>query len=108
MVLVRLLIIVKFYKETNVSIDKGEIVSILGASGSGKITLLNSILGLEQPTNDQLLYDGEDTKKQVMEKRPFNIVFRDYDLFPNLSVYENLVYGLRKQKLSLLKKNYKS
>lgn len=85
-------------KEINVSIAKGEIVSILGASGSGKTTLLNIILGLEQPTNGQLLYDGEDITKQVMEKRPFNIVFQDYALFPNLSAYENLVYGLRKQK----------
>lgn len=85
-------------KEINVSIAKCEIVSILGASGSGKTTLLNIILGLEQPTNGQLLYDGEDITKQVMEKRPFNIVFQDYALFPNLSAYENLVYGLRKQK----------
>ncbi|MBO0460824.1 MULTISPECIES: ABC transporter ATP-binding protein [Enterococcus] len=85
-------------KEINVSIDKGEIVSILGASGSGKTTLLNIILGLEQPTNGQLLYDGEDITKHAMEKRPFNIVFQDYALFPNLSAYENLVYGLRKQK----------
>ncbi|MGG5339256.1 iron(III) transport system ATP-binding protein [Enterococcus pernyi] len=85
-------------KEINVSIAKGEIVSILGASGSGKTTLLNIILGLEQPTNGQLLYDGEDITKQVMEKRPFNIVFQDYALFPNLSAYENLVYGFRKQK----------
>lgn len=85
-------------KEINVSIAKGEIVSILGASDSGKTTLLNIILGLEQPTNGQLLYDGEDITKQVMEKRPFNIVFQDYALFPNLSAYENLVYGLRKQK----------
>lgn len=55
-------------KEINVSIAKGEIVSILGASGSGKTTLLNIILGLEQPTNGQLLYDGEDITKQVMER----------------------------------------
>ncbi len=77
------------------SVEDGEIISILGASGSGKTTLLNLILGILSPDGGQILFDGADITRTPMEKRGFNIVFQDYALFPNLTAYKNIVYGLR-------------
>ena len=86
---------VTILKDMNLSIEKGEIVSILGPSGCGKTTLLNMILGITDPDSGKLLFNGEDITKVPMEKRGFNIVFQDYALFPNLNVYSNITYGLR-------------
>lgn len=85
-------------KEINLAIEDGEIVSILGMSGSGKTTLLNLILGLEEVTSGKIYFDEKDLTKTPLEKRPFNIVFQDYALFPNMTAYENLIYGLKKKK----------
>lgn len=82
-------------KSVSLSIDDGEIVSILGPSGSGKTTLLNIILGITEIDSGQLLLDGRDITKVPMEQRGFNIVFQDYALFPNLNAYQNITYGLR-------------
>lgn len=81
--------------DIDLSIAKGDIVSILGPSGCGKTTLLNLILGLTDITSGRLVYDGEDLTRVPMEKRGFNIVFQDYALFPNLNARENITYGLR-------------
>lgn len=85
-------------EEISLEINTGEIVSILGQSGSGKTTLLNIILGLEEPSSGQLFFREEDITHTPMEKRPFNIVFQDYALFPNLTAYQNLTYGLKNKK----------
>ena len=82
-------------KNISLSINNGEIVSILGPSGSGKTTLLNLILGITDIENGNLILDGKDITKVPMEKRGFNIVFQVYALFPNLNAYENITYGLR-------------
>lgn len=81
--------------DISLKIKKGEIVSILGPSGSGKTTLLNLILGITDISSGKIIYDGEDITEVPLEKRGFNIVFQDYALFPNLTAYENIVYGLR-------------
>ena len=81
--------------DVNLEIQTGEIVSILGQSGSGKSTLLNIILGLEEATEGKLFFKDKEITRTPMEKRPFNIVFQDYALFPNLTAYQNLTYGLR-------------
>ena len=81
--------------DISLKIKKGEIVSILGPSGSGKTTLLNLILGITDISSGKIIYDGEDITEVSLEKRGFNIVFQDYALFPNLTAYENIVYGLR-------------
>lgn len=82
-------------KDVNLSINDGEIVSILGASGSGKTTLLNVILGITDCDSGRIIFDDRDITKVSMEERGFNIVFQDYALFPNLNAYENITYGLR-------------
>ena len=81
--------------DISLQIKKGEIVSILGPSGSGKTTLLNLILGITYISSGKIIYDGEDITNVPLDKRGFNIVFQDYALFPNLTAYENIVYGLR-------------
>lgn len=82
-------------KDISLEIQKGEIVSILGPSGSGKTTLLNLILGLTDADGGKIVYDGDDLTKTPMEERGFNIVFQDYALFPHLTAYKNITYGLR-------------
>lgn len=86
---------IEVLKNINLKIEKGEIVSILGPSGCGKTTLLNLVLGLTQVSEGRIIFDGEDITEMPMEKRGFNIVFQEYALFPNLNVYENIVYGLK-------------
>lgn len=76
-------------------VEDGEIISILGPSGGGKTTLLNVILGITPISAGKIVYDGTDLTHVSMQKRGFNIVFQDYALFPNLTAYQNIVYGLR-------------
>ena len=91
----------KSYDQTSIlngislSIETGEIVSILGPSGSGKITLLNCILGITEIDSGSVVFNGQDVTGVSMEERGFNIVFQDYALFPNLNAYENITYGLK-------------
>ena len=79
----------------SLTVNDGEIVSILGPSGSGKTTLLNLILGITDLTGGKLLYNGQDLSHTPMEQRGFNIVFQDYALFPNMNARQNILYGLR-------------
>ena len=81
--------------DISLSIEDGEIVSILGPSGSGKTTLLNLILGITDIDKGKLVYNGQDLTNVSMVKRGFNIVFQDYALFPNLNAYQNITYGLK-------------
>ncbi|MDD2968109.1 MAG: ABC transporter ATP-binding protein [Clostridia bacterium] len=81
--------------DINLTIENGEIVSILGPSGSGKTTLLNLILGITEADSGKIIFDGKDLTRVPMEERGFNIVFQDYALFPNLTAYKNITYGLR-------------
>ncbi len=81
--------------DISLEIGDSQIVSILGSSGGGKTTLLNIILGLLQPDSGRIVFNGSDITNTPMERRGFNIVFQDYALFPNLTAYKNIVYGLR-------------
>ncbi|MFJ7184837.1 ABC transporter ATP-binding protein [Lysinibacillus xylanilyticus] len=93
----------KVIENINLSIQSGEIVSLLGPSGCGKTTLLNIILGLTQQTDGQLFFNGQDITKQSMQDRGFNIVFQDFALFPHLNAYDNIVYGLKNKKEGMSK-----
>lgn len=84
----------------NLSLDiqEGSFVTILGPSGCGKSTLLKLIGGFELPTKGQILLNGLDIKDMPIYQRPTATVFQDYALFPNMSVYENVAYGIKKMR----------
>jgi spermidine/putrescine transport system ATP-binding protein len=73
----------------------GEFFSLLGPSGCGKTTSLRLIAGFERPTDGQILLDGVDMAETPPHKRNVNTVFQNYALFPHLSVYDNVAFGLR-------------
>src|SRR5437588_9021876 len=81
-------------------IPGGEFFSLLGPSGCGKTTTLRLIAGFEQPTAGKILLDGADMATTPPHKRPVNTVFQSYALFPFLSVFDNVAFGLRFQKTS--------
>ena len=83
----------------DLAIKKGELFSILGASGSGKTTLLRILAGLEIPSQGSILIDGVDMTSVAPYDRPVNIMFQNYALFPHMSVFENIAYGLKKEGL---------
>ncbi|MEG0384543.1 MAG: ABC transporter ATP-binding protein [Solibacillus sp.] len=92
-------------KDINLTLSRGQIMSLLGPSGCGKTTLLNIILGLEQQTSGKIIWDGEDISQKPMQERGFNIVFQDFALFPHLNAYDNIIYGLRNQKKGIDEKS---
>ncbi len=78
----------------NLEIAKGEFVCFLGPSGCGKTTLLRIIAGLETPTSGSIFQAGNDITRRPPAERDYGIVFQSYALFPNLSVADNVAYGL--------------
>jgi putative spermidine/putrescine transport system ATP-binding protein len=85
---------------TELSVGKGEIVSLLGPSGCGKTTLLRIIAGLETPdTGSDIWFDDDNVTALPVERRKVGMVFQSYALFPNMSVRKNIGYGLKMQKL---------
>ena len=86
--------------KVDLDIKKGELFSILGASGSGKTTLLRMMAGLEIPTEGKIFIDGIDMTNVPPYKRPVNIMFQNYALFPHMTVFDNIAYGLRKDGIS--------
>lgn len=89
----------------NLSIRKGEFVTLLGPSGCGKTTTLRMIAGFDLPTGGKILLNGDDISTLPPNKRPINTVFQRYALFPHLNVYENIAFGL---KLKRIEKDGKS
>ena len=91
-------------QNASVEIQKGELVCFLGPSGSGKTTLLNCLCGIAKPTSGRILLEGKDITSMPLNKRNFGIVFQQYALFPNLTVFDNIAYGLHKKERSFIKK----
>jgi spermidine/putrescine transport system ATP-binding protein len=85
--------------DVDLSIEKGEFFSLLGPSGCGKTTTLRMIAGLEEPTTGRVFLAGRDVTHIRSAKRPVNMVFQAYALFPHMSVFENVAFGLRIKKL---------
>ena len=81
-------------------IHEGEFFSLLGPSGCGKTTLLRLLAGFEYPTTGNLLLDGIDITSLPPDKRPTNMVFQNYAIFPHINVEKNIQFGLRKLGLS--------
>jgi spermidine/putrescine transport system ATP-binding protein len=76
----------------------GEFITLLGPSGCGKTTLLRLIAGFEQPDTGAVVLSGHDITQAAPEHRPLNTVFQNYALFPHMSVYDNVAYGLKMEK----------
>lgn len=79
----------------NIEIKRGEFFALLGPSGCGKTTLLRMIAGFEVPTEGKIYIDGIDVSNVPPNKRPINTVFQSYAVFPHMSVFDNVAYGLK-------------
>jgi putative spermidine/putrescine transport system ATP-binding protein len=84
----------------DLDIYEGEFFSLLGPSGSGKTTCLRMIAGFEQPTGGKITLRGQDVSGVPANERDVNTVFQDYALFPHMTVFENVEYGLKVKKVS--------
>jgi putrescine transport system ATP-binding protein len=86
----------------NVSLDiaKGEIFALLGPSGCGKSTLLRMLAGFETPTSGRIMLDGQDMAHVPPYKSPINMMFQSYALFPHLTVWDNIAFGLRRENMA--------
>jgi spermidine/putrescine transport system ATP-binding protein len=79
-------------------VPEGRFYALLGPSGCGKTTTLRMVAGLEEPTAGQILIGGEDIAHKRPYQRPVNTVFQSYALFPHMTIFENVAFGLRRQK----------
>lgn len=86
--------------DVSLDIYNGEFLTLLGPSGCGKTTLLRIIGGFETPDSGQILLNNDDITHVPPEERHLNMVFQNYALFPHMSVYDNVAFGLRCQKMA--------
>jgi spermidine/putrescine transport system ATP-binding protein len=86
---------VQAVKGISLTVGEGQFFSLLGPSGCGKTTLLRMIAGFETPSTGQILVGGKDMSGVPPHKRPVNMVFQSYALFPHLTVFENVAFGLK-------------
>ncbi|MDR3113660.1 MAG: ABC transporter ATP-binding protein, partial [Endomicrobium sp.] len=95
----------KFYgdnhivRDLNLTIYEKEFLSILGPSGCGKTTLLRMIAGFEYQSGGEILIEGESASNKEPYERNINTVFQNYALFPHMTVYDNIAYGLKMKKV---------
>lgn len=85
-------------KDLNLTIKDGEFFTFLGPSGCGKTTTLRSLVGFNIPVSGQILVDGKDITNEPVETRKIGMVFQSYALFPTMTVYDNIAFGLKVQK----------
>jgi putrescine transport system ATP-binding protein len=83
--------------EVSLSIKKGEIFALLGSSGCGKSTLLRMLAGFEKPTSGAVILNGVDIASFAPYERPINMMFQSYALFPHLTVWDNIAFGLKRE-----------
>jgi len=84
-------------QDVSLKIYKGELFSLLGGSGCGKTTLLRLIAGFMTPSSGSIIIDGQDMTNVPPHLRPVNMMFQSYALFPHMSVFDNIAYGLKKE-----------
>src|SRR5881409_1310889 len=82
-------------QDVTVAIGEGEFFSLLGPSGCGKTTTLRMIAGFEVPDEGRIMLQGRDVTSVLANRRPVNMVFQQYALFPHMSIYENVAFGLK-------------
>ncbi len=90
---------VRAVDDVSLTIEKGEIFSLLGGSGSGKSTLLRILAGFEKPSSGRIYLDGEDITDMAPYDRPINMMFQSYALFPHMTVEQNIAFGLKQDRL---------
>ncbi|MDU8945261.1 ABC transporter ATP-binding protein [Ovoidimarina sediminis] len=90
---------VRAVDSVSLDIAENEFFALLGASGSGKTTLLRMLAGFQKPTSGAILLDGKDISPLPPERRPVNLMFQSYALFPHMSVRQNVSYGLEMDRL---------
>src|SRR4029077_1039381 len=82
-------------RDVSLAIGEGEFFSLLGPSGCGKTTTLRMIAGFEVPDEGRVILQGRDVTSVFSNRRPVNMVFQQYALFPHMSIYDNVVFGLK-------------
>ena len=82
-------------RDVTLAIREGEFFSLLGPSGCGKTTTLRMIAGFEVPDEGRIVLQGEDVTSVFSNRRPVNMVFQQYALFPHMSIYDNVAFGLK-------------
>jgi spermidine/putrescine transport system ATP-binding protein len=91
--------IISAVREMDVQIREGEFFSLLGPSGCGKTTTMRMVAGFEEPTTGTVWLQGKDVTSDPPNKRDVNMVFQSYALFPHMSVFENVAFGLRRRQI---------
>ena len=99
---------VEAVRNVSLEIFEGEFFSLLGPSGCGKTTTLRMIAGFEEPDEGRILLRGEDVSAVPPERRPVNMVFQHYALFPHMSVFENVAFGLKIRKVGRAERERRS
>ncbi len=98
--------VTKTYGKTNVisdmslTVEEGEFFVVLGPSGTGKSTLLKLIVGIEQPDKGKVFIDGKDVTRLPPNKRNIAMVFQNYALYPNMTVYQNIAFPLKMHRIA--------
>lgn len=87
-------------KSLNLDVREGEFLTLLGSSGCGKTTTLRMIAGFEEPTRGNIRVEGEAIEDKEPYERNVNTVFQSYALFPHMTIYDNIAYGLKMKKVS--------
>ncbi len=90
---------VRALHSVDIEVNEGEFFALLGPSGCGKTTLLRILAGFESPTEGEVFIDGQAMSAVPANRRPVNMVFQNYAIFPHLNVRQNIAYGLRRQRL---------
>ena len=90
---------VKAVDNVSLTVNKGEIFGLLGGSGCGKSTLLRMLAGFEKPTKGKIFLENQEITNLPPYQRPINMMFQSYALFPHLSVWENVAFGLKRDNM---------